>query len=102
MVLTFQQMVPFWFVVPSTLYVRIGVGNWMRTKLSQERSRRSIKFPVTPESMSAEVSMVLFSPCSKMEKVIDLLLGFATSTRSRLREGGIEASSLFKNPKLRG
>ena len=82
--------------------MRIGVGNQMRTKLSQERSQRSIKFPVALESMSAEVSTVLFFPCSKMGKVIDLLLGLATSTRSRVREGDVEASSLFKNPKLRG
>ena len=82
--------------------MRISVGSRTRTKLSQERSRRSIKFLVTPESMSAEVSMVLFFPCSEMGKVIDLLLGFATSTRSRVREGDVEASSLLKNPKLQG
>ena len=82
--------------------MRIGVGNQTRTKLSQERSRRSIKFPVTLESMSAEMSMVLFFPCSKMGKVIDLLFGLTTSTRSRVREGDVEASSLFKNPKLQG
>ena len=58
----------------------MGVGNCTRTKLSQERSRRSIKFPVAPELMSAEVSMILFFPCSEIGKVMDLLLGFATST----------------------
>ena len=80
----------------------MGVGSHTRTKLSLERSRRSMKFPVAPESMSAEVSMVLFIPCSEIGKVIDLLLGFATSTRSRVREGDVEASSLFKNPMLQG
>ena len=58
-----------------------------------------MKFPVAPEWMSAEVSMVLFFPCSVIGNVIDLLL-VATSTRSRVREGDVEASSLFKNPKL--
>ena len=60
-----------------------------------------MKFPVAPESMSTEVSTVLFFPCSVMGNVIDLLL-VATSTRSRVREGDVEASSLFKNPKLQG
>ena len=80
----------------------MGVGSHTRTKLSLKRSRRSIKFPVALESISAEVSTVLFFPCSMIGKVIDLLLGLATSTRSRVREGDVEASSLFKNPKLRG
>ena len=80
----------------------MGVGSHTRTKLSLKRSRRSMKFPVAPESMSAEVSTVLFIPCSEIRKVIDLLLGFATSTRSRVREGDVEASSLFKNPSLQG
>ena len=61
-----------------------------------------MKFPVAPESMSVEVSTVLFFPWSVMGNVIDLLLGLATSTRSRVREGDIEASSLVKNPKLQG
>ena len=60
-----------------------------------------MKFPVAPESMSTEVLTVLFFPCSVMGNVIDLLL-VATSTRSRVREGDVEASSLFKNPKLQG
>ena len=55
------------------------MGNRMRVKLSRERSRRSIKFPVALESMSAEVSMVLFFPSSVIGNVIDLLL-VATST----------------------
>ena len=58
----------------------MGVSSHTRTKLSRERSRRSMKFPVAPESVSAEVSTVLFFPCSEIGKVIDLLLGFATST----------------------
>ena len=65
----------------------MGVGSRTRAKLSLERSQRSMKFPVAPESMSAEVSTVLLIPCSEIGKVIDLLLGLATSTRSRVREG---------------
>ena len=61
-----------------------------------------MKFPVAPESMRADVLMILVFPCSEMGRVIDLLLGFATSTRSRVREGDVEASSLFKNPRLLG
>ena len=80
----------------------MGVGSRTRTKLSLERSRRSIKFLVALESISAEVSTVLFFPCSVIGKVMDLLLGLATSTRSRVREGDVEASSLFKNPMLLG
>ena len=60
-----------------------------------------MKFPVAPESMSAEVSTVVFFPCSVMGNVMDLLL-VATSTQSRVREGDVEASSLFKNPTLQG
>ena len=78
------------------------MGSCTRTKLSLERSQRSMKFPVTPESMSAVVSTVLFIPCSEIGKVIDLLLGFATSTRLRVREGDVKASSLFKNPTVQG
>ena len=80
----------------------MGVSSCTRTKLSRERSWRSMKFPVAPESISAEVSTILFIPCSKIGKVIDLLLGFATSTQSRVREEDVEASSLFKNPMLWG
>ena len=58
-----------------------------------------MKFPVALELMSTEVSTVLFFPCSVMGNVMDLLL-VATSTQSRVREGDVEASSLFKNPKL--
>ena len=55
-----------------------------------------MKFPVAPESMRAEVLTVLVFPCSEIGKVIDLLLGFASSTQSRVREGDVKASSLFK------
>ena len=58
----------------------MGSGKWTRVKSSRERRRMSMKFPVAPESMSAVVLMVLFFPCSEMGKLIDLLLGSATST----------------------
>ena len=59
-----------------------------------------MKFPVAPESMSAVVSMVLLFPCSKIGKLIDLLLGSATSTQSIEWEEDVEATSLVKNPLL--
>ena len=58
----------------------MGSGKWMRVKLSRDRRQMSMKFAVTPESMSVVVSTVLFFPCSEMGKLIDLLLGSATST----------------------
>ena len=63
----------------------MGVGSRTRIKLSLERSRRSIKFPVALESISAEVSTVLFFPCSVIGKVMDLLLGVATRDRKSTR-----------------
>ena len=59
-----------------------------------------MKFPVAPESMSVVVSTVLFFPCSEMGKLIDLLLGSATSTQLTEWEEDIEATSLVKNPLL--
>ena len=59
-----------------------------------------MKFPVAPESVSAVVLMVLLIPCSKMGKLIDLLLGSATSTQWTEWEEDIETTSLFKNPLL--
>ena len=56
------------------------MGNQMSVKSSNERRRRSMKFPVAPESMRTEVSTVLVFPCSEIGKVIDQLVGFATST----------------------
>ena len=59
-----------------------------------------MKFPVAPESMSVVVSTILLFPCSKMGKLIDLLLGSATSTRLIKWEENVGTTSLFKNPKL--
>ena len=59
-----------------------------------------MNFPVAPESMSAVVLMVLLFPCSEMGKLIDLLLGIATSTQLTEWEEDIEATSLAKNPLL--
>ena len=39
-----------------------------------------MKFPVTPESMRAVVSMVCFSPCSMIGRHMILLFCGATST----------------------
>ena len=72
----------------------------MRVKSSRERRHISTKFPVAPESMSAVVSMILFFPCSEMGKLMFLLLGDVTSTQCIEWEEDIEATSLFKNPRL--
>ena len=61
-----------------------------------------MKFPVAPESMSAVVSTVLLFPCSEMGKLIDLLLGSATSTQLIEWEEDVEVTSLVKNPLLQG
>ena len=61
-----------------------------------------MKFPVAAESMSVVVSTILLFPCSKMGKLIDLLLGIATSTQLIKWEEDIEATSLAKNPLLQG
>ena len=50
----------------------MGSGKQTRVKLSRERRRMSMKFPVAPESMSVVVLMVLFFPCSKMGKLIEV------------------------------
>ena len=80
----------------------MGVGKRMRVKLSEERRRMSMKFPVAPESMSAVVSTVLLFPCSEMGKLIDLLLESATSTCLIKWEEDVEVTSLVKNPLLQG
>ena len=72
----------------------------MRVKSSRERRWMSMKFLVAPESMSVVVSTVLFFPCSKMGKLIVLLLGVATSTQLIEWEEDIEMTSLFKNAVL--
>ena len=61
-----------------------------------------MKFPVAPESMSMVVLTVLLFPCSKMGKLIDLLLGSATSIQLIGWEEDIEVTSLVKNPLLQG
>ena len=78
----------------------MGSGKWMRVKLSRDRRQMTMKFPVTPESMSAVVSTILFFPCSEMGKLRDLLLESATSTRLIDQEEDIKTTSLVKNPLL--
>ena len=61
-----------------------------------------MKFPVAPESMSVVVLTVLLFPCSEMGKLMDLLLGSATSMQLIEWEEDIKAASLVKNPLLQG
>ena len=78
----------------------MGLGKQMRVKFSRERRHMSMKFPVAPESMRVVVLMVLFFPCSKMGKLMFPLLGGATSIQFIKWEEDVEATSLFKNPRL--
>ena len=78
----------------------MGSGKRTRVKSSRERRRMSMKFPVAPESMSVVVSTVLFVPCREMGRLIDLLLGSATSTQLTKFEEDVEVTSLVKNPLL--
>ena len=72
----------------------------MRVKLSRDRRHMSMKFLVAPKSMRAVAPTVLFFHCSKMGKLIVLLLGDATSTRLIEWEEDVEMTSLFKIPSL--
>ena len=78
----------------------MGSGKQMRVKSSKERRQMSMKFPVAPESMSVEVSTVLLFPCSKMGKLIVLLLGVATSTQLIEWKEDVDMTSLIKNTML--
>ena len=72
----------------------------MSLKIPFGKRRGSMKFPVAPESMRAEVLMVFLSPCSTMGRRMVLLFKGATSTLSMVREEDVKAASLLKNPVL--
>ena len=76
----FQRIVPCRLGVPSTLKVPIGWGSLFRGKLVRDNSPRSMKFPVAPESMRAEVSTIWVPTSSLMGKWRVHSLGGATST----------------------
>ena len=54
----FHLMVPLAFVVPSTLYARIGLERRCRGKFALDKRPMSMKFPVAPQSMRAVVSTI--------------------------------------------
>ena len=76
----FQRMVSRRLGVPSTLKVPMGWGSLFKGKLARDNSPRSIKFPVAPESMRAEVSTVWIPTSSLMGKQRVHSLEGATST----------------------
>ena len=76
----------------------MAVGSFVKGKLARERSPRSMKLPITPESMRAVVSTICFPTSSFIGKRRVRSLSGATSTWARFWEGNIEVSSLFKNP----
>ena len=63
-----------------------------------DRSPRSIKFPVAPESIRAVVSTVCFPMSNLTGKRRVLSLSGATNTWDRDWEGNVEVASHFKNP----
>ena len=75
----------------------IGLGRWEKMKSSEESNWMSMKFPIALESMSAVVLMILFFPCSKIGKLMVLLLDNTTSTQFTEWEEDIETTSLLKN-----
>jgi hypothetical protein len=82
--LVFQTTVPFRFVEPSTLYAWMGLGSPCRGKFARDRSPRSRKFPVAPESIRAVVSTIWLSTSSLTGKRRVLSFLEATSTCGRL------------------
>ena len=54
----FHLMVPLAFVVPSTLYARMGLGRHCKGKFALDKRPMSMKFPVALQSMRAVVSMI--------------------------------------------
>ena len=79
-VCAFQRIVPRWLAVPSTLKARMGCGSFFRGKFARDKSPRSMKFPVAPESMRAVVSTVCCPTSSLIGKRRVRSLGEATST----------------------
>ena len=76
----FQRIVPLWLGVLSTLKAPMGWGSLFRGKLARDKSPRSIKFPVAPESTRAEVSTVWIPTSSLIGKRRVRSLEGATST----------------------
>jgi hypothetical protein len=100
-ILVFHRMVPFLLVEPSTLYTWIGFGSRCKGKLAKERSPMSRKFPVSPESIRAEVSTIWSPTSSFTGKRSVLSFCEATSTCGGLYKDDVEATSCFKNPSPR-
>ena len=98
----FHWMVPLTFVVPSTLYARMGLGRRCRGKFALDRRPMSMKFPVAPQSMRAVVSMICVPVANLIGRRIVHSFGNATSTWDRSWEEDVEATSHIKNPHCLG
>ena len=97
-----HQMVPLTFVVPSTLYARMGLGRCCRGKFALDRRLMSMKFPVALQSMRAVVSTICVPVANLIGRRIVRPFGNATSTWDRSWEEDVEATSHIKNPHCLG
>ena len=97
----FQRIVPHRLAVPSMLKAQIGWESFFSGKFARDKSPRSMKFPVAPESMRAVVLTVCCPMSSLTGKWRVRSLGEATSTWEVVGEGNIEVASPFKNPEQR-
>ena len=61
----FHRIVPRWLGVPSTLKAQMGWGSFFRGKFVRDKSPRSMKFPVAPESTRVEV-LTVWVPTSSL------------------------------------
>ena len=94
----FHMIVPHLLRESLALKARTGWDIFFRGRFMRERSPRSIKFPVAPESIRAGVLMICLPRSNLTGKQRVLSLSEATSTCDRDWEGNVEVTSHFKNP----
>ena len=95
--LVFQIMLPLELVIPSTLYALTCLSSFFMGNSASATSSGSMKLPVAPQLMMAEVSMIwLFT---KILTGIRKVLSFGRAVNTWFtQEDDIEISSRFKNP----
>ena len=98
----FHPIVPLMFVVPSTLYARMGLGRRCREKFALDKRPMSMKFPVAPQSMRMVVSMICVPVANLIWRQIVHSFGKATNTWDKSWEEDVEVTSRIKNPHYLG
>ena len=90
------------FSVGRSVYIvgNNGLTQGINLKVPFSKRRRSMKFPVAPESMRAVVSTVCLIPCREIGRRRVLFSHDAMSTWFDAREEDVMAAPLFKNPVL--